>query len=132
MRGATRILFAQWGVCYEAKPCFAVRRSRLPSVLATFLYAIAFLGNVLVPKTVDRGQLSPPATAVIIDLLLLSAFALQHSIMARHGFKKAWTRLISWHIERSTYVLAASAVLALLLWQWRPIPRVVWAVHNSA
>ena len=62
---------------------------------ATFLYAIAFLGNVLVPKTVDRGQLSPPATAIIIDLLLLSAFALQHSIMARHGFKKAWTRLIS-------------------------------------
>ena len=98
---------------------------------ATFLYAIAFLGNVLVPKTVDRGQLSPPGTAIIIDLLLLSAFALQHSIMARHGFKKAWTRLISWHIERSTYVLAASAVLALLLWQWRPIPRVVWAVHNS-
>src|SRR5512146_44782 len=97
---------------------------------ATFLYAIAFLGNVLVPKTVDRGQLSPPATAIIIDLLLLSAVALQHSIMARHGFKKAWTRLISWHIERSTYVLAASAVLALLLWQWRPIPRGVWAVHN--
>jgi len=98
---------------------------------ATFLYAIAFLGNVLVPKTVDRGQLSPPGTAIIIDLLLLSAFALQHSVMARQGFKKVWTRLISWHIERSTYVLAASAVLALLLWQWRPIPRVVWAVHNS-
>lgn len=98
---------------------------------ATFLYAIAFLGNVLVPKTVDRGQVSAPATALIIDLVLLSAFALQHSIMARYGFKKAWTRLISWHLERSTYVLAASAVLALLLWQWRPIPRVVWTVHST-
>lgn len=99
---------------------------------ATFLYAIAFLGNVLVPKTVDRGQMSAPATALIINLLLLSAFALQHSVMARYGFKKRWTRLVSWHLERSTYVLAASAALALLLWQWRPMPGVVWAVHSSS
>lgn len=100
--------------------------------LATFVYAIGFVGNVGVPTSVDRGIQSPVAVAVLIDTLLLSAFALQHSIMARQGFKRAWTKIIPPAIERSTFVLAASLVLALLLWQWRPIPGIVWSTEAPA
>lgn len=99
--------------------------------LGTFLYAIAFVGNLHVPTTVDTGQAAPALTASVIDALLLGLFAVQHSVMARYGFKRRWTRIVSWHLERSTFVLAASIALALILWQWRPIPTIVWDLRGT-
>ncbi|MEO7054361.1 MAG: methanethiol S-methyltransferase [Rhizomicrobium sp.] len=96
----------------------------------TFLYAVAFVSNVAVPTTIDTGIASPPLMAELIDLGLMALFAIQHSVMARQGFKAWWTRIVPPAIERSTYVVASSAALALLLWQWRPIPVVVWWVQN--
>jgi protein-S-isoprenylcysteine O-methyltransferase Ste14 len=99
--------------------------------LATFIYAIAFIGNLWVPKTVDSGAATSVAEAVLVNLVLLTIFALQHSVMARRSFKRWWTRIVSPAVERSTYVLAATLALALLLWQWRPIPEpVIWRVEN--
>ena len=98
---------------------------------ATFLYLICFVGNLpFVPVTVDRGPSAPFATAVTIDLLLIALFGLQHSVMARQGFKRAWTRFVPPESERSVYVLAASAALLILMFAWRPIGGYAWEVTN--
>ena len=98
--------------------------------LCTLLYAIGFVTGLPVPKTIDSGPVVPLAEAIIIDMILLSVFALQHSIMARPAFKRGWTKMVPWVVERSTYVLLATAALALILWQWRPIPAIVWQVSD--
>lgn len=97
-----------------------------------FLYAVGFVGDFLVPRTVDRGPVATWPVAVVIDALLLGLFALQHSGMARRGFKRWLTGWMSESIERSTYVLLSSLVLALLFWQWRPIPLQLWTVDAPA
>jgi methanethiol S-methyltransferase len=98
--------------------------------LGTFVYAMAFVGDLPVPKTIDSAAVSHAVPAAVNNLLLLALFALQHSAMARAGFKRWWTRLVPAAAERSTYVLFASALLALLCWLWEPIPQVVWSVQN--
>lgn len=98
----------------------------------TFAYAMAFVSGVFVPKTIDTGETGSILPAVGIDLALMTLFALQHSIMARPQFKAWWTRYVPPALERSTYVLAATLLLALLMWQWRPLPAVVWQVNDTA
>jgi protein-S-isoprenylcysteine O-methyltransferase Ste14 len=95
---------------------------------ATFLYAIGFLGNFGVPKSIDSGPTGSVFAALLIDGALLLMFALQHSVMARPAFKRAWTRLVPEPVERSTYVLFSSLALGLLFWLWQPIGGVLWNV----
>src|SRR6266849_3480907 len=96
----------------------------------TFLYAIGFVEGLVVPKAIDTGAVVPVTEALIVNLLLMSLFAVQHSVMARRQFKEWWTQFVPKSVERSTYVLLASLALILLFWQWRPIPTVVWHVTN--
>lgn len=105
--------------------CYAV-------FLVTFLYAIAFVAGIGVPKHIDNGVPTSLALALGIDLVLLTLFAVQHSVMARPAFKRWWTRYVPPAVERSTFVLASSLVLALLFWQWRPLPLPIWDIKGEA
>ncbi len=99
--------------------------------LATFLYAIGFVDDLLVPKTIDSGVEGPVGTAILVNVLLLGLFGLQHSIMARPAFKRRWTRIVPPAAERATFVLATCLLLGLIFWQWRPISSVViWDAHQ--
>jgi methanethiol S-methyltransferase len=111
------LTLAYGGVCYVV-------------FFLTFLYAIGFVGNLVVPKSLDSAATDPWTTALAIDLALLSLFALQHSIMARPGFKRLLTKVVDPSLERSTYVLASSLALILLFWQWRPLGGIVWDVQH--
>jgi protein-S-isoprenylcysteine O-methyltransferase Ste14 len=97
----------------------------------TFLYAIGFVSGMVVPKTIDSGTAGPPMEAAIVNLILMSIFAVQHSVMARRQFKEWWTQYVPKSVERSTYVLFASLALVVLFWQWRPIPTVLWQTDDQ-
>lgn len=96
----------------------------------TTLYAVGFVSSVAVPKTLDTGTIVPAAEASVIDLLLICVFAIQHSVMARKQFKQWWTQFVPAAVERSTYVLFSSLALALVFWQWRPMPARVWQIAD--
>ncbi len=114
----SRLLAISYGAC-----CYAL-------FLATFLYAIGFVTGAVVPKHIDSGETGPMATALMIDLALLGLFAVQHSGMARPGFKRWWSRFVPAPVERSTYVLVSSLLLLALFWLWRPLPQVLWDIQH--
>jgi protein-S-isoprenylcysteine O-methyltransferase Ste14 len=116
----SRILkVAYGGVCYVL-------------FLVVFLYAIGFVGGFVAPKRIDTGAAGAMWPSLAIDAVLLGVFAAQHSVMARPAFKRWWTRMIPADIERSTYVLFSSLALALIFWQWRPVPAVIWRLEGAA
>jgi methanethiol S-methyltransferase len=98
----------------------------------TFLYAIGFVEGLVVPKTIDDGAAAPLPQALLVNLVLMSIFATQHSVMARPQFKRWWTKFVPPSVERSTYVLLASLALALIIWKWEPLPAVVWRIADPS
>lgn len=100
--------------------------------VAALLYLICFIGGLWVPKLIDSGTPGSPLQAVVVDLVLIALFGLQHSAMARPSFKAWWTRIVPKTIERSTYMLATALVTGLLIWQWQPIPGLLWQVEAPA
>ncbi|HEY4336877.1 MAG TPA: isoprenylcysteine carboxylmethyltransferase family protein [Puia sp.] len=100
----------------------------------TFLYLVGFIGNLIVPKSIDRSttEVMPASFAILINLLLIALFGVQHSVMARQPFKEKWTRVVPEPIERSTYVLFASTMLVVLFLFWQPIPAVIWSIGGAA
>lgn len=100
--------------------------------LAVFAYAIGFVGDIVVPRSVDHAISAPTGQAVVVDVVLLGLFGVQHSVMARPAFKRWWTRFVPQPIERSTYVLASNLVLAVMFWQWRSMPAEAWHVESPA
>ena len=118
-RGVARTLITAYGMVVYA------------IFLIVFVYAIGWVEGLVVPHTIDDGPDAPVVVAVVIDLALLTVFAMQHSVMARPWFKRRWTRIVPQPMERSTYVLFATAALALLMWQWRPLPEQIWNVETT-
>jgi len=102
------------------------------ATVASLVYTAGFLVNVGVPKSIDTAPVGAVGRAVLIDLGLLGVFALQHSIMARRGFKRLWTRVVPTEIERSTYCLCSAAALSLLMWKWQPLGGTIWHVEAPA
>jgi protein-S-isoprenylcysteine O-methyltransferase Ste14 len=100
--------------------------------LVVFLYLAAFMGNFWVPRSIDSEAVAPLWLALLIDVLLIAVFGLQHSVMARPGFKRWWTRFVPEPIERSTYVMSTNAALILLFCFWQPLGGSLWAVENPA
>jgi hypothetical protein len=118
-------MLARLGVLFYAIVSYAV-------FLVSSLYAVGFVGNFLVPKSIDVGGPTNLSEAIVVDLLLLGIFAIQHSIMARPAFKQWWAKIFPVACQRSTYVLLSSLILLLLFWQWRPIAIPVWQIDGIA
>lgn len=129
---------------HTADPFPVARSSPIPRVLTlayglasytafflVFTYAVGFTGNWIVPKSIDSGPAGPVLPSLLINAALLMVFVIQHTVMARPAFKAWLVRYIPKPVERSTFVLAASAALALLFWQWRPAPRVIWSAEAT-
>lgn len=118
-------MFARFAILLYAIVSYAV-------FTVSFLYALGFVGNYVVPKSIDVGSQTGLSEAIVVNLLLLGLFAIQHSVMARPAFKRWWARFIPAACQRSTYVLLSSLILLLLFWQWRPIPTPIWQASGIA